>query len=108
VDDAATDKMSVGLNNVGLLMTVWGNVTAVNDLGTYDSYFYVDDGSGLRDGTTDPYTDAPNIGIRCRPAQEFGAATVPEQGIYVTVTGVMGVHQIDDKNTRLLWTSEWH
>src|SRR5690606_30155191 len=35
-----------GLNNIGLLVTTWGTVTWIGD-----GYLYLDDGSGLRDGT---------------------------------------------------------
>ncbi len=38
----------VGLNNIGLLIQTWGKVTYVDSSGTY---FYVDDGGGLQDGS---------------------------------------------------------
>lgn len=38
-----------GLNNIGLLVTTWGRVTAVGS--SEDNYFYIDDGSALQDGT---------------------------------------------------------
>lgn len=51
-----------GLNNVGLLITTWGKVTATGE--DYVPYFYMDDGSKRKDGTTDPVTSLPNIGVR--------------------------------------------
>lgn len=48
---------SFGLNNIGMLVKIAGNVTQV---GT--DYFYIDDGSGIQDGTLTGTT--PNIGVR--------------------------------------------
>ncbi len=42
----------------GLLITTWGKVTAINDTGGTDAYYYVDDGSSLQDGSG-------NTGLRC-------------------------------------------
>ena len=93
--------MSTGLNNIGLYVTVFGKVTRAEwDLNDYwNSYFYVDDGSGLKDGTG-------NIGIRCRPAWVIVQfPPVPSQDSrYVGVTGVMGIQQINGVNCRVLRT----
>ncbi|MCE5200265.1 MAG: carbohydrate binding domain-containing protein [Armatimonadota bacterium] len=64
-----------------LLVKIWGNVTTVaND----KSYLYIDDGSGISDGTV-------NVGIRVDNStsnvQRVGAIAV---GQSVAVTGVMG------------------
>ncbi len=48
---------AAGLNNIGLLVRIWGTTTQVGD-----GYLYIDDGSGLSDGTL---TDsAANTGVR--------------------------------------------
>lgn len=67
-----------GLNNFGLLVKTWGKVTQIDPGGTY---FYVDDGSGVSDGTT---TDgATNVGIRV----SFGGKPC-SKGQFVAVTGI--------------------
>lgn len=73
-----------GLNNVGLLVTAWGAITANGS----DSvpYTYIDDGSNRRDGTTDPITGQPNIGIRVEGAQV-------DVGWYVSGTGISSQSQ---------------
>ena len=68
-----------GANNVGLLARVWGKVTQrdMTDL----AYFYIDDGSGLLDGT-DTEGEA-NVGLRVMADPRPYA-----QGSYVLVTGI--------------------
>lgn len=99
VDDAGAGKMSVGANSVGLLMTIFGKVTTSFDTYDWSGYFYIDDGSGLNDGSG-------NTGIKCRPiADEYGLVeSLPYEGEYVAVTGVMGVQQINGINARYFWT----
>lgn len=63
---------SCGLNNVGLLVKTWGVVT-----GRGRDWLYIDDGSGVSDGT--PYT-----GIYVNA----GGLTVPALGAWVSVTGI--------------------
>jgi hypothetical protein len=70
---------TIGLNNIGLLVKILGRVTAS---GTYPrlgiSWFYIDDGSGLEDGSgvTGVYVE--------------GAFSImpPEEGAFVAVTGI--------------------
>ncbi len=64
---------SFGSNNVGLLTRVWGRVTAC---GRQD-WFYLDDGSGVQDGTgtIGVYVEAPGL-------------LVPSRGSLVSVTGI--------------------
>jgi hypothetical protein len=71
-----------GPNNVGLLVTVWGKVTQRQT--ATPKYFYIDDGSGLIDGTKTGVMD--NVGIRviCDPA---GHA----EGEYIAITGVVSL-----------------
>ena len=65
-----------GLNNIGLLVRTWGRVTAVAG-----GYLYIDDGSGLLDGTDT--NGSPNAGVRVVAAT---AGFVP--GDFVCVTGI--------------------
>ena len=57
-----------GINNLGLYVKISGKVTYVNtdESGSYINYFYVDDGSNLKDGTTHLENDQPveNVGVR--------------------------------------------
>jgi len=57
---------ATGLNNLGMYVKVTGTVTYVNTDGGYLNYFYIDDGSGLLDGTShdDNGTPTPNVGLR--------------------------------------------
>ncbi len=61
-----------GLNNIGLLVRIWGKVTAAGP-----NWFYLDDGSGVVDGTgnTGVYVDTEG-------------QSVPSVGEYVCVTGI--------------------
>ncbi|MEJ5298309.1 MAG: hypothetical protein WHZ52_09775, partial [Armatimonadota bacterium] len=68
-----------GLSNAGLLVRTWGRVTA---RGT--GFFYVDDGSGLLDGSSTG--GVPNRGIRV--AGDAGAVAV---GQMIRVTGISSV-----------------
>ncbi len=61
-----------GLNNIGLLVTIWGKVTA-----TGRGWFYVDDGSGVSDGSG-------SVGVYV----DDEGQTVPGAGDYVCVTGI--------------------
>ena len=67
-------KMADGLNNIGLLVSTWGKVTAV---GT--DWFYLDDGTGLDDGGA-----YRGVFVHC--------PTVVRPGLnrYVRVTGISG------------------
>jgi len=101
VVNTAPGTMSSGRNSVGIYMTLCGKVTARNTSGGYGGYFYIDDGSGLTDGSG-------NIGVKCRPSGASETPDVlPNVGDYVKVTGVMGVKQIGGVNTRYFWTSSW-
>jgi len=79
----------IGLTNTGLLVTIWGCVT---DRGTDESgldYFYVDDGSGVWDGTYLP-DGSRRLGVRVTISYVY-----PEIGSYVRVTGVSSVQMIN-------------
>lgn len=61
----------------GLLTRVWGKVTYVaSDL----SFFYVDDGTGVQDGSG-------HLGLRIQP----NGVTVPAANAYTGITGVVGM-----------------
>ncbi len=100
---SATD---VGLSDVGMYSTIFGRVTNVDNyaVNPWDWYFYVDDGTGLRDGTLD-IVGSPNIGIRCRACSaDLRETDVPALGDYVSVTGTMGVTKVGGNNVRYFYT----
>lgn len=69
-------KDGFGANNIGTLVKVWGKVTQIGD-----GYFYIDDGSGLKDGTATENT--PNVGVRV-----LHPGTGLIQGQFVTIIGI--------------------
>ena len=74
-------KDCFGLNNIGLLVKAWGRVTASGtDPRAGISWFYLDDGSGVRDGTG-------VLGVYCEGV--FGI-TPPQAGSYARVVGISG------------------
>jgi hypothetical protein len=75
------------LTNAGLLVTVWGKVKSV---GT--GYFYLDDGSGLADGTESP-------GIRIDASS---LSSVPDVGDPAVVTGILAAQVVDTLTVPLL------
>ncbi len=103
VDDAGSSTMSLGCNDVGLLVKTSGRVTSVVSTSTFEGYFYIDDGTGLNDGSG-------NLGVRCRPSANANGsiAALPTTGSYVVVTGVSGVTQINNTNVRYIWTTGWN
>lgn len=75
-------KDGVGLNNIGMLVTVFGKITVID---YYGSYFYIDDGSHTKDGTMtySRYGSTENVGVRvCSSGWRWG------YGRYVKVTGI--------------------
>lgn len=64
-----------GLNTVGLLVRTWGTVTQ-----TGAGYLYIDDGSGLRDGTLSGSEENVGVRIKCDPAGY-------SRGMALSVTG---------------------
>lgn len=69
-----------GLNNVGLLVRIWGRVTYIGD-----DYFYIDDGSCVRTGP------ATGIKVICS-----GLAKPTATSQYAIVTGISCVEQDGD------------
>ena len=77
------NRTAAGSLTQSLLVKIWGNVTAIaND----NSYFYVDDGSNVNDGTG-------NVGIRidCSKSTATGIVASRYIGESVSVTGEMGL-----------------
>ena len=69
-----------GLNNVGLLVRIWGRVTSASA-----DHFYIDDGSG--------------VDVKCMVPL---GVTLPGVGAWVGVTGISSCEQIGDQLHRLL------
>ena len=86
VDDASAvpTRISSGVNNTGLLVRTWGAVTQVGA-----DYLYIDDGSGLNDGTSDVETPSRGLRVVCDPA---GYAL----GDFVIVTGISSCFETPD------------
>lgn len=70
----------LGSSNIGLLVRIWGKVTQRDTAGL--QYFYLDDGSGRKDGTQTAGVDNVGIRILANPTG-YGASS------YVAVTGVV-------------------
>lgn len=85
-----------GLSNIGLFTKIFGKVTKVENTYGYAGYFYVDDGSGLKD-------NSGFVGIKCRPPSFSNAGDLPTEGQTVEVTGVIGIAN----GARYFWTDKW-
>jgi hypothetical protein len=88
---------------MGMLARVWGKVTraSTGDLGfDYRPYFYIDDGSGLSDGTQT--NGVPNVGLRVYHQYYVN----PPEGAYVSVTGIVSCERIDGKLVPMLLSDE--
>ena len=75
---------ATGPNNLGILVCVWGKITQIDRTG---QFFYIDDGSGLRDGTQTDIGPAPgvlvdSVGVRVKGPTSYIS------GEYVVVTGI--------------------
>lgn len=75
-----------GLNNIGLLVTTWGKVTAVSS-----SWFYIDDGSNLEDDTGNS-----GVYVYC------GTLVRPGLNKYVAITGISGCEALPTPNDNIL------
>ena len=78
-----------GANNIGILVKTWGKVTWVD---TTNQFFYIDDGTALKDGSkhTDTGKDVDNVGVRVSYSNLANGNTIipPSIGVYVTVIGI--------------------
>jgi len=86
-----------GLNNIGLLIKTCGKVTYVDDT---NKFFYIDDGSGIKDGTLKP-DSTPVLGIRVSYKDLAPGVTFqrPDVGTWVTVTGISSTSEIPVNDT---------
>ena len=86
-----------GLNNIGLLVKTWGKVTYTDD---ENKFFYIDDGSGIKDGTLTP-DGTPVVGIRVSYKDLAPEVTFqrPDVGTWVTVTGISSTSEIPVNDT---------
>lgn len=86
-----------GLNNIGLLMSVYGYVKQIDPLG---AYFYVDDGSGVKDGTRTEVTAGQwqdNVGVRVN----YGSSGI-RTGDFVFVAGISSCFKSGGSLRRLI------
>ena len=80
------DQISdIGLNNVGRLCRVWGRVAYADDA---NRFLYVDDGSGVRDGSVLADGTASPNGVRVIVAP--GTPLIGITGRFAVVTGIVG------------------
>ena len=94
-DDVWNGKPSAGLNNIGSLMKLWGRVTGL-DLNPRwlpagipaTPVIWLDDRSGLKDGTIDRLTGKPNIGVAVLLPPGM-LPIEPGNPFYWTVTGIL-------------------
>ena len=87
-----TPVYASGLNNIGLLVTTCGRVSAKGS-----DYLYVDDGSYLRDGTQTEGQDNFGVRVICDPADY-------EVGDYLVVTGISSCFQAPSGLARRILT----
>ncbi|MFQ3549843.1 MAG: hypothetical protein SNJ70_08855 [Armatimonadota bacterium] len=79
----------IGPHNVGLLVKTWGKVTYRN---VTQKFFYIDDGSGLTDGSG--YT---GIRVSYNNLASGNNISAPTVGHYLTITGISSVITINGK-----------
>jgi len=86
-----------GPNNVGIYGRFWGKVTYIptDSSQPYYPYFYLDDGSGVNDGSLPDGTN-PQVGVRVLLRKDRAAALASLAGKYVVVTGVVGAISASD------------
>jgi len=85
---------AAGLNNYGLLVKVAGKVTAVGT-GADAGYYYIDDGSGIKDGTS--WDGKENAGVRIKYGDTLS------KGAMATVTGVVSIFKNGSQLCRMLY-----
>lgn len=88
LNNAASNTAAVGLNNIGLLVNVWGNVTYLD---SGNNFFYINDGSGITDGSGNNGVKVACTGL-----------PVPTIGDYAIVKGVSAVAWVNGKAVRLV------
>jgi hypothetical protein len=87
-----------GANNVGLLIKTWGRVTWVD---AANKFFYIDDGSALKDGSThiDGTNIVENVGVRVSYSDLASGNTIdpPSVGDHTVITCISSTVIINDK-----------
>jgi|GEM_PF-2633839 len=86
VDNAAAGKFASGLTNIGCLVTAFGKATYLDPWGTY---LYLDDGSGIADGSG-------QTGVRI----DCTGLPLPIANSFCRVTGVMSVTDVSGRCAR--------
>ena len=82
-------SFKAGLDSTGLLLKVWGRVTAAP---SGAGYFYLDDGSVLKDGSS------------CTGIRILGAPPEDTAHKYLAVTGICGAEMLGDSPIRVIRT----
>lgn len=75
-----------GLNNIGLLVKIFGRVTHAGE-----GFFYIDDGSGLEDGSGERGVKIDAQGL-----------SIPSEGEFVMITGISSCYKVEDGSLRRL------
>lgn len=83
---------SIGANNIGLFVRVFGHVTQIDPEG---NYFYIDDGSGIKDGTMTLQEENKGLCVAFD-----GRAYQPGQ--FVMINGISSCKVVDSNLIRLL------
>jgi hypothetical protein len=81
-----------GAHNIGLLVKCWGKVTKTDPAG---KFFYIDDGSKLRDGYSEAF-----VGIRVSIENLAPGNTIsmPGEGQFLLITGISSTSAIQVTN----------
>ena len=86
-----------GLYTIGLLVKTWGKVTYRDPGG---KYFYIDDGSRLKDGTKDGSSDVLGIRVSIDNLAAGNSIDMPAANVvYVSVVGVISTFK--DSNLKI-------
>jgi len=96
-----------GLNNMGMLARVWGKVTVPTPFDPgydYRPFFYLDDGTGLLDGTTHDASGSPEPNRGIRIYHQY--YVTPELGKYVSATGLISCEKINGALVPMLLSDE--
>jgi len=88
INSSLPDFYASGLNNIGLLVHAWGNVSYIDPAG---AFFYMDDGSCINDGS-----GWPGMRVAC------SGLPAPASGAKVDVIGISSTTTVNGKTARLL------
>lgn len=85
-------RYASGLNNIGMLIKTWGRITRIGE-----GYLYIDDGSGLKDGTSTEGEENIGVKVICDPTEY-------EVGDYLSVTGISSCFEMGNDLMRRILT----